>query len=57
MLIHAESIHVQAVWCRGGWYKIEFRIAIDMASFGYHIYMLYHVRDAKRVVVEAAKSW
>lgn len=40
-----------------GWYKIEFRIAIDMASFRYHIYMLYHVRDAKRVVVEAAKSW
>ena len=41
----------------GGWYRIEFRIAIDMKSFGYHIYMLYNVRDAKKVVVEAAKSW
>lgn len=24
-----------------GWYRIEFRIDIDMESFGYHIYMLY----------------
>ena len=41
----------------GGWYRIEFRIAIDMKLFGYHIYMLYNVRDSKRVVVEATKSW
>lgn len=53
-------MHFQAVWCKGrgdGTEYIEFRIAIDMKLFGYHIYMLYNVRDSKKVVVEATKSW